>query len=108
MYAQYVKERTDDHILETDQGFATYRFLNERQVYIVDLYIKPDFRKTGIASAFSDTIVDIARAKGCVELLGTVVPSAKNSADSMKVLLAHGMIPFSIEGNMILFKKDIK
>lgn len=108
MYAEYLRERTADEIMETEQGFVTYRFLNEKQVYIVDLYVRPDFRKSGTASAMADAIVELAKQRGCTELLGTVVPAAKNSADSMKILLAYGMKPHGIEGNMVVFMKEIK
>ena len=40
LYANYLREKSFDEILETDKGFATYRFLDERKtVYIVDLYV---------------------------------------------------------------------
>lgn len=107
MYAQYLKEKTNDQILETEEGFATYRFLNEKQVYIVDLYVHPDFRKTKVASAMADVIVEAAKLRGCTELLGTVVPSTKNSTDSLRVLLGYGMRLDSSAENLIIFKKDI-
>ncbi len=108
LYAKYIADRTDDCILETEQGFATYRFLDPKTCYIIDIFVLSDFRKSGIASAMADSITEIAKERGCQHLLGTVVPSAKNSADSMRVLLAYGMVPVRIEGNMIVFSKEIK
>lgn len=107
LYASYLRERTNDEIIENDYGFASYRFLDGNKVYIIDIYISPEMRKAGAASALADSIVEMAKNRGCVELIGSVVPSAKNSADSMRVLLAYGMTPYGIEGNMVLFKKDI-
>lgn len=107
LYSEYLKEKTDDEILELEAGFATYRFLNEKQVYIVDIYVREYARKTRIASAMADSIVKIAKKRGCTELIGTVVPSMKNSTDSLKVLLGYGMSLKGIEGNMVLFGKDI-
>ncbi len=40
-------------------------------------------------------------------MLGSVVPSAKGSADSMKVLLSYGMVPFSSTNDFVLFKKAV-
>jgi GNAT superfamily N-acetyltransferase len=108
MYSEYIKEHRGDEIIETEQGFASYRYLNKNQVYIVDLYVLPQFRNENVASSMADKIASIAKSKGCTKMLGTVVPSANNSADSMKILLAYGMKPSNIEGNMVVFSKDIK
>jgi GNAT superfamily N-acetyltransferase len=107
-YADYIREHRGDGIIENEKGFATYRFLNEgKSVYIVDIYIHPDFRHDGAASIIADSIVDVAKAKGCTELLGTVVPTAKNSTASLKVLLGYGMSLQSSGNDLIVFKKDI-
>lgn len=108
LYARYLRERTQDEIIETDKGFATYRYLNEQKtVYIVDIYVLPDLRKSGIASELANFIVEIAKVKGAKELIGTVTPSAKNSADSIRVLLGYGMTLLSASNDMIVFRKDI-
>lgn len=107
MYAKYLKERTDDSIIETACGFATYRFLNEKQVYIIDLYIEPEFRQSHNASAIADQVCAIAKQRGCTELVGSVVPSTKGATTSLKVLLGYGMRLDSAAQDLILFKKDI-
>jgi len=106
-YAQYLKERTNDEIIETKKGFLTYRFMPTGEVYIVDLYIHPDFREQGEASALADEVVAIAKQRGCTELLGSVVPSNKGSTASLKVLLAYGMNLKSSTNDFILFSKGI-
>lgn len=111
MYANYLREKTSDKIIETDKGFATYRFLEDKTgnkcVYIVDIYVLPNHRKFDIASTIADNIVDEARIMGCVKLLGSVVPSNKGSTASLKVLLAYGMTLESSTNDFILFQKDI-
>jgi len=107
MYADYIKEKTDHHIYETEQGFATYRYLNEKQVHIMDVYIIPDFRRSGTASAIGDAIVDIAKLRGCTELIGSVIPSTKNSTDSLKFLLSYGFKLDSSAHDLIVLKKEI-
>lgn len=111
MYANYIREKTQDHIIETKEGFATYRYLTDKEghkcVYIIDIYILPDFRKDYMASTIADNIVAAARILGCKRLLGSVVPSNKNSTASVKVLLAYGMSLESSTNDFILFKKDI-
>lgn len=106
-YAKYLKERTDDKIIETEQGFCTYRYLNEKQVYIIDIYILPEFRQRWHATSMANVVCHEAKAKGCSEVIGTVVPSCKNANESIKALIAYGMSVISSSNNLIVFKKDL-
>ena len=107
MYGDYIKERLGDEIYETEQGFATYRFLDEKTVYIVDVYIKPDFRRSRAASNIGDTIVELSKKQGATKLIGTVTPSAKGSTESMRFLLNYGMRIQSAKENLIVLEKEI-
>ena len=107
LYSSYLKERTEDNIIETNAGFITYRYINPSQVYVVDIYVLPEFRNKGIASLLADQVAEEAKAKGCSEMLGTVVPSCKGSTQSIQVLLAYGMKLDSCTNNLIVCKKDI-
>lgn len=108
MYGKYLTERTNDRILETGHGFATYRMLPEQKaVYIVDVYVERDFRKAGTASQMADEIAKIAKKEGFTKMLGSVVPSTKNSTDSMRVLLAYGMTVQSSSNDFIIFEKRL-
>lgn len=107
-YADYLKEKTVDSIIETDYGFATYRYINEgRSVYIIDLYIVPEERKNGRASALAEMICKEAKAKGCIDLMGSVIPSNKGSSASVDVLRSFGMDLQSASQDFIAFRKAI-
>jgi GNAT superfamily N-acetyltransferase len=109
MYAQYIEERTDDHILEGIEGFVTYRFINDgKGVYIIDIFTLPNARRQGVAACLADLVVGQALERGCTELLGTVVPSSKRSTESLKVLLGYGMTLKCASENLIVFSKEIK
>lgn len=107
LYAKYLVERTNDLIIENEEGFATYRYINENQVYIVDIYVVPEARKKKLASAMADFIANEAKNKGCKEMIGTVVPSAKNSTASIQVLLGYGMSLHSATDNVVVFRKEL-
>lgn len=108
MYAKYLTERTTDLILETEKGYATYRYLEDQKtVYIVDIFVEKEFRALGVATDLANAICNEARGKGYLKCLGSVVPSMKNSTISMKVLLGYGMQLESSTNNFILFKKDL-
>lgn len=107
LYAEYVTERTKDLVLETINGFVLYRYLNDCQVYIVDVYVKPEFRKAGIASEMVGEIAAEAKAVGCTEMIVTVVPSTHGSTTSLKVVLAYGFQLLSATQDLIIFKKEL-
>lgn len=110
MYRDYLMERLGDEMVERPEGFATYRFIDDfgiPAVYIVDLYVRPDFRKTKIASEMADEIVKKAKAEGYHRLIGSVDSSAKNATDSIKVLLAYGMSLHRSSQQGLIFKKEI-
>lgn len=108
MYADYLKERTKDLIVETSSGFATYRYLDDdKTVYIVDIFVIPEDRKSKAATIMADSIAKEAKERGCKKLIGSVVPSMNNSTASMKVLLGYGMSLDSATNDFIVFRKDI-
>ena len=108
LYAEYIKERLGDEIIEDEYGFATYRFLNDgKTVYIVDLYVVPEERRSHVAAVMADRICKIAKEKGATEMLGTVSPSANTATESLKVLLAYGMKLLNASEQMIVFRKDL-
>lgn len=107
LYSRYITEKTDDLILETETAFVTYSYPDEKTVYIKDIYVHPDYRKSYMASNIADEVVAIAKSKGCTKVIGSIVPTTKNSTDSVKVLLAYGMKLDSSTNNFILFSKEI-
>lgn len=107
LYGDYIKEHRGDEIIESSIGFASYRFLSSTSVYIIDIYVKPEHRKSHAAAQLADIVCIKAKERGCLEVLGSVVPHANNSEASMKVLLAYGMKPDSIKDNMVIFKKEL-
>lgn len=108
LYADYLKERTFDEIIEVDEGFATYRYVEEgRSVYIIDIYVRPEYREKGTASEIANRIAEIAKKKGCTSMIGTVQPSAKGSAIGLQVLIGYGMNLHSASNDVIIMRKDI-
>ena len=108
LYAQYLQERTEDCIWETKEGFATYRYINGgNTVYVIDIYVIPEARKNHHAAHMADRIAEIAKFKGCTEMIGTVVPGTKGSTDSLKVLLAYGMSLKSAGDNLIVMGRGL-
>ncbi len=109
LFAQYISERLDQGIVDIPgQGFATFQ-ITGFECYIVDIFVIPELRKTGLAKQMADKITQIAKEKGCTTLKGTVQTNTNNSKTSEAVLLAYGMrFEYSLpEKSLKVFKKDI-
>lgn len=108
LYADYIKEKTSDNIIENGGGFATYRYLDQgKTVYIIDIFVPKTVRRNHNASLMADEIVKEAKSKGCTKLIGSIIPSNKNSTMSLRVLLGYGMNLESATNDFIIFRKDI-
>ena len=107
LYAQYVKERQGLGIVETDYGFATFDYVTDTMVYIIDLYVVPEKRKEGLASKLADAICDSARIDGKTHLLGSVDVTARGAETSAKILKAYGMQEYKVDGTMVFYIKEI-
>jgi ribosomal protein S18 acetylase RimI-like enzyme len=107
LYAEYIAEREDKEIIETDKGFATFKIFDNKECYLQDIYIIPECRKTGLATEMTDKIVEMAKEKGCNTLVGSVCVDDKYATRNMKVFLAYGMQIYKTAGTMIFLKKDI-
>lgn len=105
-YQAYLREREGKEILECPEGFATYRVLGE-ECYLIDIYVKPEFRLSGIAKSIANDVCSIAKESGCKWLTGSVSPPAKGSHESLLVLLAYGMKLLRSEKDLVYFVKEI-
>jgi|SRR5271165_1214786 len=106
LLAEYFKEAQTKEIVEDDRGFATYYFLNEG-VYVEDIWIKPEFRSNGAARDLLDQIAEIAKNRGCSKMLGSCVPSAKNSTHALKAAFSYGFELLYAKENFIAYSKDL-
>lgn len=108
MYGQYITERTNRGILENDYGFATFEFLPNNILYIIDIFIKPEFRKSNKGAELAKTLESTAKDKGYKWTLGSVDDSAKGSEISHKVLKAYGFKPYKSTGSMTFYIKPLE
>ena len=106
LYADYVFERQGKATVEFEHGFATYG-INGKEVYIEDIYVHPEHRKTGLAAKLADEIARLAKINGCVTMVGTVDPKARGGTTSLRVLLGYGMTLHSVQNGLIYFVKEI-
>lgn len=107
MYADYLEELGVKHMyVHQDKGFAIYE-VSTTDCYMEELYVKPEFRGTKVATEIADAIVAIAKEKGCSRLLGSVLPNYRKATNNMKIFLHYGMKIESSSLNFILLSKEI-
>lgn len=112
LFGRYIKERDGKDIVEDDEGFATYKFTEDGQCYLEDLYVIPDLRGPqpsgkGTAARYADKVCEIAKKKGCITLYGSVVPSKPNASVNIQTLFKYGFKLKSSMNDFILFEKEL-
>ena len=108
MFNDYANEKGfgANVVYAPETGFATYH-LNGDECYIEDIYVIPEKRKSHEASKLADSIIEIAKNSGAKLLTGSVNIKANGKENSIKTLLAYGMSPCALSGDMIYFSKEI-
>lgn len=107
LYAMYIKERENKEIIESDKGFVTYKFFDNGECYIQDIYVIPSERKTGLSTKMTDEVAQIAKEKGCNALLGSICIDDKAASKNMQIWLNYGFKIHKNMGPMIYLRKDI-
>lgn len=106
LYANYIKEREGLSIIENDKGFVTYK-ISKPVIFIQDLYVAPEFRRTGAATEFGDAVVKIGKENQCSILRGDVCPTATGASEAMLFQLNYGMKISNSNQDIISLWKEI-
>lgn len=107
LFGEYVKEREGQEIIESDDGFLTYKAYPE-EYRIFDLYVVPSQRRFGIGSKMADEVASLALKNGCKILTGSVDSRANGASSSAKALFGYGFRILRTEGPMIYFVKELQ
>jgi hypothetical protein len=108
LYEQYALEREGMYFVRNEFGFASYKKISDDMIWLVDLYVIPTKRLTGIGYVLSGMVAKKAIELGATKLLGSVDITAKNVTASLKAVLADGFEYSSSKGNMLYFVKELK
>jgi GNAT superfamily N-acetyltransferase len=105
---KYMAEREGIEYILRPNGFITFKKVSNDSMYLQDVYVLPEYRKTGLASELANEVCEIAKKRDCTKIIGSVCVDAVGSTDSLKVLLAYGFSIKSLNGNMIYFIKELQ
>lgn len=106
MYKDYIKERENLHTIEVEHGFAIYS-VQPDCVYLQDIYVKPEYRKNGIATELLRQVEVLTKAHNLRHILGSCDPVANGSTASLKAILAAGFKLSHCHNNMIYLVKEV-
>ena len=107
LYGKYIKERENTDIIENEFGFATYKVL-EDCLYVIDIYVLPEHRRSKKAHDLMDTAYNIAKELGKKWVLGSVCLDANGREASLMSAFYWGMTISHYDGNMIYLKKEVQ
>jgi ribosomal protein S18 acetylase RimI-like enzyme len=108
LYADYLQERENAHILENENGFCIYKYLSPTTAYLQDIYVKPEWRKTAIGKKMLEDVVKICKKSNISALLASTDISANNPEVSALAILKSGFKFHKLEENMIWYVMEIK
>lgn len=106
LYSQYVKEREGAETVKTEKGFYSYR-LADNHLFIVDLYVAPEYRAEKLDSEFGKELEAIAKENGKSVILCAASTGALNASDAINFILANGYEIIKVTQQEIYFKKEI-
>lgn len=77
LFTDYLKEREGKEVIEKDFGFCVYK-VNKDHTYLQDVYIVPEFRKSGKGRSFVDKMEEIAKENGHSVVITSFCLNANN------------------------------
>jgi ribosomal protein S18 acetylase RimI-like enzyme len=89
-----------------DNGFLEY-IIKEKECFICELYIEPEYRETGVGSMLADKLLKIAQGYECEVItcrtdLDQLVPEA-----AVKAILAYGFKISGAADNKIFYYMEV-
>lgn len=115
MYVEYAREVLGQEMVVTPEGFAAYIIYPEaevngkkiKEVYLVDIFVRPDFRNQHFGSILIDEVARLAKEQGCTTMTGTVVPSRKTATASTMAFIKYGARIEFARDDLIVLRKEI-
>lgn len=106
LYADYLKGQGVRHIIETEEGFITWCIIG-LECFILEAYVVPEKRKSGLIKAWIKIIEDMARLTNCKYLTCSVIPQSINPELSKKTIQALGFKFYREEPTVVYYLKEL-
>jgi GNAT superfamily N-acetyltransferase len=106
LFAAYQKELWSYETIEVEAGFICYQEFPEH-IYLAELYVSPDLRRSGLATRLTKQVENLAREKRKRHLISRIDLAQGGSAESLRAHLAYGFSPYLAEAGKIWLKKEL-
>lgn len=90
LHRDYKVEHDGVRILETSEGFATYK-IEDKTLNFLEIYVVPNKRGKGKAVELTHQVHKIARELGASQVIAMVDPNDINAQASAGALMSAGM-----------------
>lgn len=107
MWAKYKEERGTGTVIETEKGFICFSIGN-RECFIQDCYVLPEFREKGEAVSLMNQVRDVALKSDCLTLTMNISVGINGSNRSLKCCLDYGFEVMGVAGNVLILSKVIR
>lgn len=111
MWADYIKEKENKDCFQCETGFVTYLIYDvegHNELYISDMYVKPEFRNTGAGRSLIKEIERIAKEQNCKKMTAAIWLSNKNPEGPLVADIKYGFrISHVANNNIIYLVKDL-
>ncbi len=105
LYEDYLKERLSAELVYDDTGFVSYKKFPNDSIFILDIYIKPEFRNRNCSLNFAKKVSDkegIVKFIFCESFF-----KSNNWAISDKFIKSWGLSPISENEESILYMVEV-
>lgn len=106
LYGNYISERSNGKILENDFGFIAYR-TDQGECYIIEMYIKPEFRRSKKGTELFSELELIARKERSRRIVAGIYIEDACSTITIAAAISAGFKIFSANGGIIQIEKPV-
>lgn len=106
LYAKYILERQESHILENELGFITYK-INGKECFIVDMYVDVNSRAVGKGKSLVYELESIALESSCEFISANIHLWDKGASNTLLSAINVGFEVIQADKNIISIIKKI-
>lgn len=106
LYEKYILEREGARVIKNDHAFVAFKVV-EDAAFILNIYVEPEFRKSGLAKMMVDEAIKKSIDMGAKSIFGDIYFSDPNRAKTLATAIALGFDLFGSDGIKLVIFKDI-
>jgi hypothetical protein len=106
LYSDYLKERENAEVIESENGFLSYQIFGT-ECFLKDVFVSKEHRHLGEVRGLVGRLEVLAKAAGCKLISATICPATNGATDSLHAALHTGFKLYSADLNRVVIVKEI-